>query len=807
MKMFTAVKAGGSGLASGLCFHRLVSGANVEMSKKRCPLGLALLPVVFFMTFVTCHPVRAQAHFQSQTSGSWSSASTWLRISGTDGDGIPDANDTVDVITNHTVSVAGTSVNCATILVQGNATLSIAGTGNVQINANPGSATIYGTVTMSSSGRLTETGTGTRSLVIGSGGKLTISGSAANPSFDTYSFDPGSTYEYTASANQNVLAGVTFGNLTLGGSAIKTVTPVPPDTVFRCAGKLSVASGTSFDVSTNILRIYFNGDVENYGTIDASIGITVLWMTGAHWINNGSYLPSTTPGFGYTPTTTFINTEIGGTPVAQTFHDLVIEGTTTALNNLIVGRHLTVAPGATFNGGTGVMHEVKGNWTNNGVFDCGTCTVTLNGTAAQTVGASAFYNLVVNNALGVTLTGNVSTAAGGTLTLTSGNIATGAFTMAVNSTDPAALTLGSNKIVGTVSRAIAPGSTGTYKFFTDNTFVVPGGTGNPTVITATVYPNTNPPGLGAGADTSTIVKRYYTFTGSGTGGGFTYTLRLPYEQSEVRGVEGAYSLWRKGTATWINQGSSGSPDTVNNYVQQSGLTSFSDWMIGSQRIVLNLKVVLQGPFSGGTMTTALNSQGVIPLAQPYNGTPWFYGGTESVATIPSSVVDWVLLEVRAGDPLSPPMETVASRAAFLKSDGTVVDTSGTGVVGASAIAGNYYVVVRHRNHLAIMSATAAALNKASVLYDFTTAQSQAYSTNPGVIDPMIALGTGGVAPFGMFAGDANSDGFVNAADRTATRLGANQSGYRKDDVTLDGFTNAADRTRTRLNANKSSMVP
>ena len=37
---------------------------------------------------------------------------------------------------------------------------------------------------------------------------------------------------------------------------------------------------------------------------------------------------------------------------------------------------------------------------------------------------------------------------------------------------------------------------------------------------------------------------------------------------------------------------------------------------------------------------------VIPLTQPYNGAPWNYTGTESVATIPAGVVDWVLPELR-----------------------------------------------------------------------------------------------------------------------------------------------------------------
>ena len=65
---------------------------------------------------------------------------------------------------------------------------------------------------------------------------------------------------------------------------------------------------------------------------------------------------------------------------------------------------------------------------------------------------------------------------------------------------------------------------------------------------------------------------------------------------------------------------------------------------------------------------------------------------------------------------------------FLKSDGTIVDTDGTSPVQFTGLsAGNYYIVIRHRNHLAIMSASAIPLSSSSALYDFTTAQSQAYT--------------------------------------------------------------------------------
>ena len=128
----------------------------------------------------------------------------------------------------------------------------------------------------------------------------------------------------------------------------------------------------------------------------------------------------------------------------------------------------------------------------------------------------------------------------------------------------------------------------------------------------------------------------------------------------------------------------------------------------------------------------------MPTDQPYYAAPWNYSGNEHVGSIPSGVVDWVLVELR-----SDTTTTTATRAAFVKSDGTVVDTDGTSAVAfVSVPAGSYYVVIRHRNHLAVMSAVAVALNSSSSLYDFTTGQGQAYSTNPGVIDPMKGLGIG-----------------------------------------------------------------
>jgi hypothetical protein len=151
-------------------------------------------------------------------------------------------------------------------------------------------------------------------------------------------------------------------------------------------------------------------------------------------------------------------------------------------------------------------------------------TVVFKGTVGDSVTASAFYNVVVAAPGAVFLTGDVSVMPGVTFSIVSGTVTTGPHTLAIHSTDPAALAPGGNKIIGSVSRDIAPGSTGIYRFFSEHAFVLPCGADNPTTIAAMAYPNVNPPNLPLETDTSMVVKRYYTISASGSGPGFVYTL-------------------------------------------------------------------------------------------------------------------------------------------------------------------------------------------------------------------------------------------------------------------------------------------
>ncbi|MBI1933415.1 MAG: hypothetical protein HYS24_12850 [Ignavibacteriales bacterium] len=109
-------------------------------------------------------------------------------------------------------------------------------------------------------------------------------------------------------------------------------------------------------------------------------------------------------------------------------------------------------------------------------------------------------------------------------------------------------------------------------------------------------------------------------------------------------------------------------------------------------ILISAKIFLEGPYSSSDfyMNQALS----VPLNSPYSQDP------QSVSSIGVDVVDWVLLELRSAEDKS---RIISSRSAFLLKDGTIVDLDGTSPVTFDTPNIRYYLVVKHRNHLAIMS--------------------------------------------------------------------------------------------------------
>lgn len=217
----------------------------------------------------------------------------------------------------------------------------------------------------------------------------------------------------------------------------------------------------------------------------------------------------------------------------------------------------------------------------------------------------------------------------------------------------------------------------------------------------------------------------------------------------------------------------------------------------------NVKIFLEGPYSGGSMLTGLNDHDLLPLNHPYNTAPWNYSGIDQVSPnffdSHPDIVDWVLIELRTGTASS---TLVGRRAALLTSEGFIVDIDGESTVTFFVPPdAAYYIVIKHRNHLTIMSSTSVLLGTSgsSSFYNFTTYQNKAYGTN--------AMKQLGIGIFGLFTGDANSDGRLNATDRALIWNERNLIEYINEDITLDAIVNATDRAIAWNNRNLRTQIP
>ena len=225
------------------------------------------------------------------------------------------------------------------------------------------------------------------------------------------------------------------------------------------------------------------------------------------------------------------------------------------------------------------------------------------------------------------------------------------------------------------------------------------------------------------------------------------------------------------------------------------------------QVYFNIKAYLDGPYDNGFMTTALNSQTLIPLSQPYNGAPWFYSGPENVAAIPNGdVTDWVLLELRettGSASTAVPDSVVARQACFILNDGSIKCTDGSTLpVFELLVTDNLYAVVWHRNHLQVMSATPLVKVANVYHYDFTTGASQAHGGN--LAHTEIAAGV-----WGMTGADGNADGQVTNNDKIEVWVGQSGSfGYLSGDFNCDGQVNNGDKNDVWApNGGSGSQVP
>ena len=246
---------------------------------------------------------------------------------------------------------------------------------------------------------------------------------------------------------------------------------------------------------------------------------------------------------------------------------------------------------------------------------------------------------------------------------------------------------------------------------------------------------------------------------------------------------------------------------VDYYAQDGGTLNSWSLEICTETEELNhtkahLKVFLEAAYNPSTnlMRTELLSKNLVPLTQPYNIEPWYYDGTESVNSyndFPANVVDWVLVEARSADDNE---EILDSKAAFLRNDGIIIDADGSEGVGFENLndGQSYFLVIRHRNHLAIMSEEAMMLPNTSV-YDF--------SQPDNVKDGFTQLANLNDNDFyAMPAGDFDANGVVIVVDFNIFRNDLSLiSVYTVGDVNMDGNVTVTDFNYYRPNISRIGL--
>ena len=265
-----------------------------------------------------------------------------------------------------------------------------------------------------------------------------------------------------------------------------------------------------------------------------------------------------------------------------------------------------------------------------------------------------------------------------------------------------------------------------------------------------------------------------------------------------------YKIYRDGvlyTTSTISQYSDNSVNSNSSYTYKVSAvdihgneSDLSSPVTSSIAIKLSLKLFIEGAYANGFNSTNLITAGLIPLTSPYST-----GETVSNSFLSShlNITDWIKLDLRQ----SVSGSAVSSRSVFLLSDGSLLDTNGTSFCTFyGEAAGNYYIVVNHRNHLSVMTNSFLALTTISINYDFTTGLNKFYGSDAKGL-------SGGV--FGMYAGDGNGDGAVDNSDKnTIWRPNNGQAGYLKADFNLDGSVDNIDKNiKWRPNNGKATNVP
>ncbi|GBL36176.1 hypothetical protein EMGBS15_17710 [Filimonas sp.] len=263
-----------------------------------------------------------------------------------------------------------------------------------------------------------------------------------------------------------------------------------------------------------------------------------------------------------------------------------------------------------------------------------------------------------------------------------------------------------------------------------------------------------------------------------------------------------FYTWNTNGVTYLSSGSYTA--TITNSMGCDSILTLNLNIISIPSVGLSTKVLLNGPYQPGSglMYDSLRQQGLIPLTEPYSGAPYYKqqllgGGGESTSpavlnvTGNNAIVDWVHIEIRSASNSS---QLIATKNALLQRDGDIVSSSdGISPLSFPLLpAGNYFVSIKHRNHLGVMTAMPISMNLGTQTVDFTTIP---LHTVASIVNNTPANVVGGIKV--LWSGDPNYNknvkynGALNDKDPILMSVGLSSPnntvyGYRLEDLNMDG---------------------
>ena len=539
---------------------------------------------------------------------------------------------------------------------------------------------------------------------------------------------------------------------------------------FRTEGTVSLdlRSGSAFNSPLNIIsgittvadisspykaRLYGPVTIDNGASLKIGYSLSYSLEVYGNVTNNGSITSST-------------GAELIFTSGAHTF-----QGTGFCVPNMVVltGGILNVTSShnlSSVNINTGSTMNISNQTigfsltnpiTQNGTFTTTNSKIEYNGSSLQNISTSniIYSGLRINNPAGTSFLGNVTV--NDTFSVIQGDVNLNGKTITLASTGYLTETPG-NVLYGTAG----------FITYTRNigipTALNAGGLG--AILTATSNLGVTEINRGhtvqSGLNGGTSIKRYYDITPANNSG-LNANLVFKYDDTELNGKPDTLLKLFKSTnsgSTW--QYMIGSVNINTNEITLNGITSFSRWSSDSSNASASIKMVMGGFYN--PVTNRLNMDDTVRVYLRNN-------------LFPYAVVD--------------------SAKAVVNSF-----TFGAEFQFANASSGTYYLQIKHRNTIETWSNAGIIYNVGTALnYDFTIALSQAFGSNQSQVDATPLR-------FGMYGGDVNQDGVVDAGDLSAVDNDAAESlsGYVSTDVNGDDFVDAGDVSIVDNNAALSVSV-